>query len=205
MRVATLIALLIIPWALSGCGCGDRWSYDSGNNTLQPIDEETGILVSGLSIMSRPQGPWGYSLAINIGGPHRAETKAFAITRTGSDGNPIDFFVLWGDGRADAYSPFTFHAPIVVKEITAKEQNLRWPDHVFAPGYPLRPLPELEAYLRTHRHLPGLPSAEEVAQKGLPLVQTQAQLLEKVEELTLYIIQLQKEVDSLKALLARRP
>ncbi len=66
-----------------------------------------------------------------------------------------------------------------------------WPDYVFRPDYPLMPLEELEAYVRTHRHLPGIPSAAEVQQKGgVEVGQMTAKLLEKLEELTLYLLQM---------------
>ncbi|WP_229365892.1 bZIP transcription factor [Fibrisoma montanum] len=68
-----------------------------------------------------------------------------------------------------------------------------WSDKVFAPSYKLRPLAEVEQFIQTHQHLPGVPSAEEVVKQGVDVGQMDAKLLEKVEELTLYSIQLQKE------------
>ena len=74
-----------------------------------------------------------------------------------------------------------------------------WPDYVFADGYALMPLGELEAYIDAHSHLPGLPSADEVEQEGADLGEMNRLLMEKVEELTLYIIDLQKQIDKLKS------
>ncbi len=68
-----------------------------------------------------------------------------------------------------------------------------WADHVFESDYKLMPLTDVDAYIATHGHLPGLPSACEVEQNGVDLGATQALLLEKIEELTLHLIQLQKE------------
>ena len=68
-----------------------------------------------------------------------------------------------------------------------------WPDYVFQPAYRLTPLSELETYVRAHHHLPDVPSAEQVAQDGLDLARMDALLLQKVEELTLHLIALQKE------------
>lgn len=80
-----------------------------------------------------------------------------------------------------------------------------WSDHVFQPGYRLRPLSELAAYLKLNRHLPNVPSEKEIIENGVPLAQVQSKLLEKIEELTLYVIQqdaqikrLQREVKGLK-------
>ncbi len=199
-----LTGLWIVAGVLTGC-CSDNWSYDSSANRLQPVLDDARIQVSGLGVQQYPTGPWGYGLSVAVEGPYRAETKAFSVSGSDSAGNSMDAFRIMGDGKGEMFFPFTFHGPLTVKEITASGQPVRWPDYVFTPEYRLRPLRELEAYVRAHRHLPGLPSSEEIKQQGIPLVQTQAQLLEKIEELTLYVIQLQKEVDSLKARLAAQP
>ncbi|MFN8397846.1 MAG: hypothetical protein U0176_24725 [Bacteroidia bacterium] len=68
-----------------------------------------------------------------------------------------------------------------------------WADHVFSPDYKLLPLSEVESYIATHGHLPGLPSATTVAQNGMDVGETQALLLEKIEELTLHLIRLERE------------
>jgi hypothetical protein len=73
------------------------------------------------------------------------------------------------------------------------------PDYVFDPGYQLMPLDEVEAYVHTHRHLPGVPSAQELTHDGtLELSELLLKTLEKVEEQTLYILQLQKRVQELE-------
>ena len=73
-----------------------------------------------------------------------------------------------------------------------------WPDRVFAPDYALVPLEELRAYVTLNRHLPGVPSEEEVTEHGIDVGGMQAVLLEKIEELTLYILRQQREIDTLK-------
>jgi hypothetical protein len=73
-----------------------------------------------------------------------------------------------------------------------------WPDFVFESGYNLRPLSEVENFINTNKHLPDVPSADEVITNGASLGQMNSTLLQKVEELTLYMIQLQKENDALK-------
>ncbi len=74
-----------------------------------------------------------------------------------------------------------------------------WPDYVFGEGYRLAPLGEVERYVREHSHLPGVPSTEEVEAEGADLGEMNKVLLQKVEELTLYIIDLQKQIDELKS------
>ena len=73
-----------------------------------------------------------------------------------------------------------------------------WADYVFQKNYLLRPLSEVEQFIQQYQHLPDMPSAAEVEMDGLDLAGNQALLLKKVEELTLYVIELQKEVDALK-------
>ncbi|WP_332367698.1 hypothetical protein [Spirosoma telluris] len=85
-----------------------------------------------------------------------------------------------------------------------------WSDKVFSPGYQLQPLTEVKKYIDANQHLPGIPSADQVAKEGVDLVKMNAKLLEKVEELTLYQIEQQKmikvlkaELDELKALIKK--
>ncbi|MGD1842682.1 MAG: hypothetical protein ACFB0B_17565 [Thermonemataceae bacterium] len=79
-----------------------------------------------------------------------------------------------------------------------------WPDYVFLPTYKLRPLSEVELYIKQHKHLPEVPAAAEVAKDGIDLAEMNATLLKKVEELTLYLIeqdkQLKKQNETIKEL-----
>ncbi|HEX2251861.1 MAG TPA: hypothetical protein VHQ65_01175 [Thermoanaerobaculia bacterium] len=75
-----------------------------------------------------------------------------------------------------------------------------YPDYVFEPDYPLMPLAEVASFIETEKHLPGIRSAEEVRRQGaIDMSELQLQLLRKVEELTLYTIQQQKEIERLQA------
>jgi len=80
----------------------------------------------------------------------------------------------------------------------------QWADQVFADSYRLRPLSEVEQFIQTHKHLPGIPSADEVATNGVDSAQLITSLLAKVEELTLYMIQMKKENDELRRLIDKR-
>jgi hypothetical protein len=74
-----------------------------------------------------------------------------------------------------------------------------WADYVFNDDYNLKPLSEVEAFIKTNKHLPDVPSTLEVQKTGLNLGETDAMLLRKIEELTLYMIDLKKENDLLKS------
>ena len=96
---------------------------------------------------------------------------------------------------------------VVGGKILAEEVRIKaikdWADYVFAPNYRLQALPQVEAFIRTHHHLPGIPTAVEVEQNGVALGELQAKLLLKIEELTLYLIEQNKTIDALKSELAR--
>jgi len=81
--------------------------------------------------------------------------------------------------------------------------NIGWSDYVFDPGYRLRPLTEVASYIKEHHHLPEIPSASEVEKKGLSLSDMQSKLLQKIEELTLHMIQQDKENRELRERLAQ--
>jgi hypothetical protein len=72
------------------------------------------------------------------------------------------------------------------------------PDYVFEPEYTLRPLAELEAYVKANKHLPGVPSAAEISSNGINMREMNYALLEKIEELVLYTLQQQKAIDDLQ-------
>jgi len=66
-------------------------------------------------------------------------------------------------------------------------------------NYSLMKLEEVENHIKNHKHLPGIPSAEEVKQNGVNLGKNQVQLLQKIEELTLYVIAQDKKIKELES------
>lgn len=77
--------------------------------------------------------------------------------------------------------------------IAVSTDAVNWADYVFDKGYDLKPLSEVEKYVKENKHLPEVPSAKEVYSKGINVAQMDATLLKKIEELTLYVIELQKQ------------
>ncbi|MDR0207211.1 MAG: hypothetical protein LBI45_08160 [Bacteroidales bacterium] len=73
-----------------------------------------------------------------------------------------------------------------------------WPDYVFAKDYKLLPLSEVEEFIDKNQHLPNVPSAVEVENNGIQLGEMNAILIRKVEELTLYVLDLQKQITNLQ-------
>jgi hypothetical protein len=70
-----------------------------------------------------------------------------------------------------------------------------WADYVFSPSYKLPSLKEVEQFIKQHKHLPDVPSEAEVKKEGLDLGENQVVLLKKIEELTLYIIEQNRNID----------
>lgn len=86
-------------------------------------------------------------------------------------------------------------------KITTQEVEVTldgWSDYVFEEGYQLNPLSEVEKFIKENKHLPGIPSEKEIVENGLSVGEMNQKMMEKIEELTLYVIQLEKEIDKLK-------
>lgn len=73
-----------------------------------------------------------------------------------------------------------------------------WPDFVFEQGYKLQSLEELKAFVSKNHHLPDVPSAEEVERQGFNMAKMDAILLQKVEELTLYLLEVNEKLEQLE-------
>ncbi|MBS7563818.1 hypothetical protein KHS38_05330 [Mucilaginibacter sp. Bleaf8] len=90
----------------------------------------------------------------------------------------------------------------VAGKLIAEEVNVKlqasWPDYVFKPTYKLPPLKEVKSYIDKNKHLPDMPSEQEVAKEGISLGEMNRILVKKMEEMTLYMIDLKKEVEDLK-------
>lgn len=85
----------------------------------------------------------------------------------------------------------------IVEEIKV-QLNENWPDYVFDEQYHLKDLTHLENYIKTNKHLPNIPKAEDVEKDGYELSEMDSKLLEKIEELTLYIIEQNKKIIELE-------
>jgi hypothetical protein len=92
----------------------------------------------------------------------------------------------------------------IISEEIRVQNSTNWPDYVFAEEYDLMPLEELHKSILQHKHLPNIPSAEEVHRDGILIGDMQKKMMEKIEELTLYIIDLhqitKKQEEKIEAL-----
>ena len=69
-----------------------------------------------------------------------------------------------------------------------------WPDYVFQDDYSLKSLPELKKYIGENGHLPNIPNAKTIEEEGILLGDMQKRMMEKIEELSLYIIELEERL-----------
>ncbi len=99
-----------------------------------------------------------------------------------------------GIGTTSPTELLSVNGNILTKKVRVSTASADWPDFVFAPEYGLRTLEEVESFINKNQHLPEVPSAKEVDKNGLDLGDMDATLLKKVEELTLYMIELNKTV-----------
>lgn len=100
-----------------------------------------------------------------------------------------------GAGTANPTKALEVNGAIRSKEVLVEVAN--WSDFVFDKDYDLMTLNEVESYIKENGHLPDVPSAKEVKANGVEVGEMNAILLQKIEELTLYIIELEKKIEKL--------
>jgi hypothetical protein len=91
---------------------------------------------------------------------------------------------------------------LYAREVKVNLDN--WSDYVFDKSYPLMPLSELQAFIQKNNHLPNVPSAKEMTDNGLNVAQSSIIFMEKIEELTLYVLQIHEKVKTQEELLKQQ-
>lgn len=145
----------------------------------------------------------GYAQMIYSTVPGRLDFRTVGTGTAGataSMGDAVRLSIL-PDGNVGIGTITPSHKLAVNGTIRAKEVivDTGWADYVFAPGYRLAPLSEVEAHIKEHKRLPGIPSEATVAQEGVSLGEVQTMLLAKIEELTLHQIAQEKRILRLEA------
>jgi hypothetical protein len=178
------------------------WNNQTGNNNVAMGATALGSLVSGNN---------NVAFGVNAGYLCPGSGNVFygyeaGYSETGSNklymGNLRNQTLIYGDFVTrqvllGVKNPFGYQfkgnrtlnvvGGIMADSIRVAPMN-QWPDYVFEEDYPLMPLDALQSFVRRHKHLPGIPTAAEVAAEGIEAGTLTASLLEKIEELTLYII-----------------
>jgi len=180
--------------------------------TTKAIDNSNAVTTSAqVSVsVSNPPASSGWSLSGNTGvdstvnfiGTQNAaaliiKTKDQERMRILSNGKVLIKGTVVPDEDAD----LAVNGNIFARKLKVTQGG--WADYVFDSSYRLRPLKEVEAFIAENKHLPDVPSAKEVEKNGLNVGDQHAVLLRKVEELTLYIIEQQKEIEKLKSKLEK--
>lgn len=101
-----------------------------------------------------------------------------------------------GIGTVTPANKLSVNGDIRSKEVTVETAN--WPDYVFSDDHQLMSIEETARFIQQQKHLPGIPAAADIEKNGLVLGEMQKRMMQKIEELTLYIIQQQKEIEQLK-------
>ncbi|MBN2744290.1 MAG: hypothetical protein JXR39_10390 [Marinilabiliaceae bacterium] len=109
-------------------------------------------------------------------------------------GNMVVMDGNMGIGVSSPEHPLEVNGIIRAKEIRVDASP--WPDYVFGADYPLRDLVDVKAYIANHHRLPDLPAAEVIEENGVDLSQMNMLLLKKIEELTLYILMQQEQIEN---------
>ena len=152
----------------SGHTANDGFQLASSGNNLNLLNKENGTLSFGTN-----------------------NTTRMAISATGN-------ITIGTTSTPAGYKLFVEQGILTEKVKVAIKTSANWADYVFADNYELKPLAEVENFINAHKHLPGIPSANEVVATGIDLATMDAKLLEKIEELTLHLIRMEKEIDQLK-------
>ncbi|MGQ7855244.1 hypothetical protein ACUN24_13500 [Pedobacter sp. WC2501] len=153
--------------------------YGSGGPQFRLAADGSNILYleSAGANSSRSPVPYG-------GGPNSYFSKLYIDADLTAMGNV-------GIGTASPKEKLSVNGKIRAIEVKVEATN--WPDYVFEKGYKVGKLESLEDYIKVNKHLPETPSAKEVAANGIELGEMNKLLLKKIEELTLYVIELKKE------------
>ncbi len=101
-----------------------------------------------------------------------------------------------GIGTANPNEKLAVNGKIRAREIKVEATN--WPDYVFETAYELPSLTEVEKNIKANGHLPGIPSAKTLAKEGIAVSEMLSLQQKKIEELTLYVIELKKELDKIR-------
>jgi len=133
-----------------------------------------------------------YGRSLEIG---TLESKPLIMTTSSVERIRVDPSGNVGIGTTNPTQKLSVNGTIKAKEVIVETAG--WSDYVFTEGYSLASLSEVEQQIQKDGHLPGIPSAQEVNEKGIGVGEMQAKLLAKIEELTLHLIEQQKRIERL--------
>lgn len=165
----------------------------AGNSTKAvTINSDGNLLSADLSTFHDNLGNHTATQNLNLGGNKIVNgTSGNGGIFVATNGN-----VLIGAGNITPTKALEVNGTIRSKEVIVEVAN--WSDFVFDNNYHLMSLKDTESFIKQNGHLPNVPSATEVEKEGIGLGEMNAVLLQKIEELTLYVIELEKKIEELK-------
>lgn len=177
------------------------------NNNYPGIQLKGGTLVSNDAYPHVASTNGGLSLLLS-GGSHNAYNQRMLMYLSSNSAGSSN--VSWyrnstllmhldgNTGNLGIGTTVTATHKLQVNGLIKANGPLDWPDFVFEDDYELPTLEQVENDIARDSHLPGIPSAKEVREEGIDLTEMDAKLLQKIEELTLYLIEQNKEIKALK-------
>ena len=158
-----------------------------GGHILLGNKSSTNLAMDNNEIMVRNNGGTGTMYLQGNGGD---------ILMVPNEAGAVGIGITSANFLPDGYL-FAVDGKIISEEIRV-EMSGDWPDYVFEPDYKLTSLEDLESQIEEKGHLPGIPSAKKVEREGFELGDMQKRMMEKIEELTLYMIEANKQIKSLE-------
>lgn len=174
-----------------------------GGNELGGAGGYSGIQLGGY--VDGRYGNYIRSVKTSVYGGYWNTALTFNVTRDNTENVVDEAMRIASTGNVGIGTTSPSHKLAVNGTIRAKEVivDTGWADYVFEEDYRLAPLAEVESHIKAKGHLPGIPSAADVAEHGVSMGDMQARLLSKVEELTLHLIAQQKEIAALRSEVAQ--
>jgi hypothetical protein len=198
---------------ISHCGSGfDTYMHllDQNGSELS-FDDDNGPLCSGLcaSISQVLSAGTYFVVSEGYGGNTGYITTSISVASGSGSCTAGDMWTCSGGnvfnanggnvgiGTTDTKGyKFAVNGSAIFTSVNVKTYT-NWPDYVFSSSYKLKPLSQIHKFITQYHRLPGLPSADEVKEKGMKLEENQSLLLQKIEELTLYVIEQNKKQEEL--------
>jgi hypothetical protein len=167
-----------------------KFQISGGNASQMTLGSNTGIL---FSVVKNDEG---YGMYAGVSGSgdtwiqagRTSSPMAYNLNLQASGGNV-------GIGTTSPSEKLSVNGNIKAQKLIITQNG--WADYVFKTSYKLRPLNEVELFIKANQHLPDVPSEKEISNNGVDVGDAQAILLKKIEELTLYILEQNKKIGEL--------
>ncbi len=175
---------------------------ETASNKLYIANNDTATPLIGGNFANASNGQRG-TIQFHLGSADATATAGFVAigdfaTATGSTPGAGGINTLTNFTAGSKYRLIVQDGILTEKLKVALRNGAEWADYVFAPEYKLMSLEDVEKYTKINKHLPNVPSADEMATKGLDISEVSKMFMEKIEELTLHVIELNKKINKLE-------